>query len=287
MEGCVWCRLHQPKKAYLFDIIEGGSRLFDHGLREILESDKILKVFHDCRLDSDALFHEHKVKMVKVFDTQIGYAVIERQLKSSTPLPIGLNALLKRYGKGATNEHKETAKLGMESDPEYWLKRPLDEIQLEYARQDVLYLVNAYLQMISLLPSSARSIALKYSDKYLAQYRDAAEAVKYRSKPKEKEKEKENSTTTETTITIEDNSSSEGKNEGEEEKEEKEEVVTTTSESESEKKKSDKKENKKKGAKVIEKEETQRFIPKYGIKEWDMDVMASLLRREGRSRHKR
>eukprot|EP01112_Ceratiomyxa_fruticulosa_P008469 TRINITY_DN2194_c0_g1_i4.p1 TRINITY_DN2194_c0_g1~~TRINITY_DN2194_c0_g1_i4.p1 ORF type:complete len:322 (+),score=79.59 TRINITY_DN2194_c0_g1_i4:557-1522(+) len=59
------------KKAYLFDIIEGGSRLFDHGLREILESDKILKVFHDCRLDSDALFHEHKVKMAKVFDTQV------------------------------------------------------------------------------------------------------------------------------------------------------------------------------------------------------------------------
>jgi len=84
-----------PTKPYLFDIIEGGGAIFDSGLRRVLEDERIVKVMHDCRMDSDALFHEFKGSLKNVFDTQIGYAIVQRQQAASTPLPVGLNTLLR------------------------------------------------------------------------------------------------------------------------------------------------------------------------------------------------
>lgn len=49
------------------------------------------------RLDSDALFHEHKVNLTNVFDTQVAYAVVTRGKGYSTPLPVGLNTLLRYF----------------------------------------------------------------------------------------------------------------------------------------------------------------------------------------------
>ena len=98
-------------KVYLVDVLEHGRALFEEGgLRALLESAKVRKVLHDCRYgrrppppgptgasvnsqrlamccvlrecrgDSDAMYHQYGVALQNVFDTQIAYAVIKRQM---------------------------------------------------------------------------------------------------------------------------------------------------------------------------------------------------------------
>jgi exonuclease 3'-5' domain-containing protein 1 len=60
-----------PSCAFLFDIYSLGEAAFDNGLRDILESEKIEKVIHNCRLVSDCLHHKHRTTICSVFDTQV------------------------------------------------------------------------------------------------------------------------------------------------------------------------------------------------------------------------
>ena len=79
MEGAMFGRYSQaslisfatPNCAFLFDIYTLGDAAFDNGLRDILESEKIEKVIHNCRLVSDYLHHKHEVTICGVFDTQV------------------------------------------------------------------------------------------------------------------------------------------------------------------------------------------------------------------------
>ena len=78
---CAQIQIATPKKVYLFDVLKGGDRLFfDRGLRYLLESTKIIKVMHDCRKDSEALYFQYDVTLRGVWDSQIAYTVLS-QLK--------------------------------------------------------------------------------------------------------------------------------------------------------------------------------------------------------------
>jgi len=82
-------------RVYLFDFISvEADDIWKSGLKEILESSTILKVFHDCRHDADIL-QRAGVTLTNVFDTQIAYAMYRRQQGFATPLPVSLNTLLK------------------------------------------------------------------------------------------------------------------------------------------------------------------------------------------------
>jgi ribonuclease D len=43
-----------------------------------LQDPQVVKVMHDCRADSDALFHQHNVAIDNVFDTQVAHALHEK-----------------------------------------------------------------------------------------------------------------------------------------------------------------------------------------------------------------
>jgi exonuclease 3'-5' domain-containing protein 1 len=68
-----------PNCAFLFDIYTLGDAAFNNGLRDILESEKIEKVIHDCRFVSDFLQHKHQVTICGVFDTQVGDLKVTQQ----------------------------------------------------------------------------------------------------------------------------------------------------------------------------------------------------------------
>lgn len=51
----------------------GGKTVFGARLREILESETIIKYMFDCRSDSDALFYQFNVKLAGVIDCQVGF----------------------------------------------------------------------------------------------------------------------------------------------------------------------------------------------------------------------
>lgn len=48
---------------YLIDVAVLGTLAFSQGLREVLQSETVPKLFFDCRRDSDALFHQFQVRL--------------------------------------------------------------------------------------------------------------------------------------------------------------------------------------------------------------------------------
>ena len=82
---------------YLFDMHDATLRetVLEAGLRRVLESRKITKYMHDCRGDSDALWHIAHTRLCGVLDTQIGHAIVTRINTGHVPLPTGLSTLLK------------------------------------------------------------------------------------------------------------------------------------------------------------------------------------------------
>ena len=69
-----------PKKIFLIDVMTiGGKEVFiDGGLKDIIESEEILKLAYDVRMDSDALFHQHDVVLKNVLDLQLLDIAIRR-----------------------------------------------------------------------------------------------------------------------------------------------------------------------------------------------------------------
>lgn len=84
-------------RVYLFDVHDAALReaVLDAGLRRVLESRKVTKYMHDCRGDSDALWHIAHTRLCGVLDTQVGHAIVSRIDSGHVPLPARLSSLLR------------------------------------------------------------------------------------------------------------------------------------------------------------------------------------------------
>eukprot|EP00455_Lapot_gusevi_P045065 TRINITY_DN5726_c0_g1_i2.p1 TRINITY_DN5726_c0_g1~~TRINITY_DN5726_c0_g1_i2.p1 ORF type:complete len:323 (+),score=68.38 TRINITY_DN5726_c0_g1_i2:120-1088(+) len=134
---------------YVFDIVKLGEAAFSLGLRRLLESPKIVKLFFDCRRDSEALFHQYQVRLQNVLDCQMLELAWRHQHDVSTRFLSGLSTCLERYLpqlclafdfsgiKQATVARFAPEKGG---DFALWEKRPMDLDMLRYATFDVLFL---------------------------------------------------------------------------------------------------------------------------------------------------
>ncbi|XP_067008144.2 piRNA biogenesis protein EXD1 [Anabrus simplex] len=71
--------------AYFLDVQIMGDAMFDAGLRSILESEKITKIIHNCRIISDLLFDCYNVKLNNVFDTQVANMLLAVQKYGKFP----------------------------------------------------------------------------------------------------------------------------------------------------------------------------------------------------------
>lgn len=65
------------KRIQVFDMASSKVLLLESGLKEILESDKVLKVIHDVKRVASLLLTCYDIQMQKVFDTQIAHSVIQ------------------------------------------------------------------------------------------------------------------------------------------------------------------------------------------------------------------
>jgi len=68
--GMSLLQISSPKRVYVVDMLEKGHEFMDAGLRDLLEDVKLLKVLHDCRHDSKALWHQYGCYLNPIFDTQ-------------------------------------------------------------------------------------------------------------------------------------------------------------------------------------------------------------------------
>ena len=99
-------------------------------LAKILANRNITKVMHSAGEDL-SLFSYLGIKIFEnLFDTQIAEALMSKNHQ------ISYNDLVKKYCNGAT--------LGTAVTRSNWLKRPLDEAQLKYAADDVVYLYDIF-----------------------------------------------------------------------------------------------------------------------------------------------
>ncbi|XP_069107123.1 piRNA biogenesis protein EXD1-like [Argopecten irradians] len=60
-----------PDKVFIFDVQQLGQRVFDDGLRDILEDITKEKLMFDCRRDADNLLHRQKVRLAGILDLQL------------------------------------------------------------------------------------------------------------------------------------------------------------------------------------------------------------------------
>ncbi|CAL1267152.1 unnamed protein product [Larinioides sclopetarius] len=142
------------ENVFIFDLLSCPQLMEDGGLKDLLESEEVLKVAHDCRNDSGALYHQFGVVLANVFDTQAAHAVLQQQ-DAGKPVykvkNISLNTLCSTYG-GPVNPRKDQMKSLYRRDQKFWSRRPLTEDMIFHAAFDVFCLLpTVYYNIKSLL----------------------------------------------------------------------------------------------------------------------------------------
>ncbi|XVF25077.1 hypothetical protein REPUB_Repub13aG0182700 [Reevesia pubescens] len=129
---------------YLVDVFQGGEKLMK-ACKPALESSFITKVIHDCKRDSEALYFQFGIKLHNVMDTQIAYSLIEEQQgrRRSSDDHVSFVGLLgdPQYCGISYIEKKDIrVLLKKASDPKFWTYRPLSEMMVRAAVDDVRFL---------------------------------------------------------------------------------------------------------------------------------------------------
>lgn len=134
-------------EAFIFDVQTCPQIVKYGGLKSVLESDRVIKIIHDCRGDSHNLFAQFHIILRKVFDTQVAQVILQCQ-EQWMPIyevdNLSLDKLCQWYNV-PSNPLKDKVKQIYVKNPSYWAERPLSSDMLLYAAQDVLVLINEQL----------------------------------------------------------------------------------------------------------------------------------------------
>jgi ribonuclease D len=99
-----------------------------------MESDKVMKLFHDFCEDASVFVRQYNLICNFVFDTQIAHRLISDFFEQYDyrNINISLNNLLAYYV-GKANSKKDEINLLMSEDHQFWEKRPLSPSMIQYA----------------------------------------------------------------------------------------------------------------------------------------------------------
>ena len=106
-----------------------------------LFSDSVIKIFHSCKEDLEAVFSWTDKKIVNVFDTQIANAFLNGDYS------IGYQGLVEKELGIVLNKNETRSN---------WIRRPLSDSQLKYAALDVEYLIHLYEEQKEELSESSK-----------------------------------------------------------------------------------------------------------------------------------
>ena len=144
-------------ETYLVDLNGTPCKEIVGALKELLESEKVLKIIHDCRMDSDALWHHHSIKLVDIHDTSCFHEVITGSQNS------GLNDVLTYNGIGANTQRDKSV---YKYNPRFWASRPLTQRMIEWASADVDKLLLLAEKQLSAVSESKKVEAVKKSEAF-------------------------------------------------------------------------------------------------------------------------
>lgn len=148
---------------YLFDVLgltsASVSPMLDW-LRNLLENETICKVIHDCRMDSDALYHLLNIKLTTVHDTSCWHSSRD----------VNLNDCLAAYG---LKPNALRGSINYDLTPNYWARRPVSEEMMAYAAGDLTSLLEMQAKQIERASVSESLKATADSIAYLNAARSA------------------------------------------------------------------------------------------------------------------
>eukprot|EP01066_Platyproteum_vivax_P021227 Platyproteum_vivax@DN9252_c0_g1_i1.p1 len=143
---------------FLFDCLRDGVL---KQLAPILQNPHLVKVMHDCREDSSALYNQFGIQLKNIYDTQVAHKILlEREQYPG--IQISLNDLLLKTLK-ISNLKKTPTDGKMDHDSNLWFYRPINQDLIEYAIQDVLHLTAVRLKMNSLLGDHSGTLVTEES----------------------------------------------------------------------------------------------------------------------------
>jgi len=150
-----------PACVHVIDVAVLGKNAFDiesrngTSLRSLLEDDKIVKSWFDCRNDTDALFHQFGIMPKRIFDIQVADVLIRRNKTLSVKYLIGLTKAISIYvdriNDSEMNFAREISERGKGLyDParggafEVFAERPLQSTLLIYSAFDSRHLLSLF-----------------------------------------------------------------------------------------------------------------------------------------------
>lgn len=190
------------EKVYIFDVQKLGQATFSSGLGEILEDESHRKLMFDCRQDSDALWHQFKVKLSGVLDLQLLEVIYRRENPSASTTKTPQSSSKNKRG-GRRNRRsqrtdevekiygfrrclelylqdenlvkiKDKGKELLEEDDELWTKRPLTDELIQYCVVDTMAMFRLYNEMKDVNGGEQARLRVA-SDKYVDLYRGKTE----------------------------------------------------------------------------------------------------------------
>lgn len=133
---------------FIIDVILAGKEIVSEHLKELLESQKTLKVIHDAKRDSEALSWQFSVTLDHIFDTQIAHQVLMMEQNKPAREQISFVALVKEF---CGIEYREKQQLHQVVEDGMWLKRPFNPDLLQSAVYDIQYMYPAYEEILKRL----------------------------------------------------------------------------------------------------------------------------------------
>lgn len=148
---------------YLVDLHGEPCSRIVKSVKDLFESEAVSKIIHDCRMDCDALFHLHEIKVNNVHDTSCFHDVITFTENKN------LNDVL-RYNDISVNAERD--KSVYRRNPNFWSDRPLTERMVDWATSDVDKLFTLADKQLGHISSSSKPQAVAKSTKYACTTRD-------------------------------------------------------------------------------------------------------------------
>ena len=127
----------ENKDAVVYDVLNVDNKKLRY-LISLLKDENNIKIIHSSRQDMEAIYSRFGFVMKNVYDTQVAikHLQIDKEIGYANAVKILLNTTIDKSKKLQTSN---------------WLKRPLTEQQLFYAKQDVDFLIPLYLKTMELL----------------------------------------------------------------------------------------------------------------------------------------
>ena len=142
-------------RCYIFDVLKLDKTshivLF---LKRLLENTNIVKIVHDVRMDSDALYHCLGIRLHNVHDTQAWDKIIHGREDN-------LNITLLR-NKCTPNEERDRNVYRVNN--RFWAERPITQTMIDWASGDVKYLFDLYDAQVRLVATRGGNVKSKCID---------------------------------------------------------------------------------------------------------------------------